>query len=421
MLVKSKIQTTLSLKLILVLLFSLTSCQSLVSPIGGNFDDDIDGAKESLSPATKKIIEEAFSVFDEDDCIVDFHIHAIGMGMHKGKTWVNPNMGSIWDPHTYIKYNVFKSAGGIKSSESADDDYIERLAHLQRSEPRIGKLLLFAFDYYHNDEGIKVPASSTFFASNDYILELAKKYPDVFIPVGSIHPYRKDALEALERLAKKKVKFIKWLPNSQNIDPSSARALEFYKVMKKYDMTLISHTGHEKAVHGEDHQALGNPLHLKHALDSGIKVIMAHLASLGTCEDFENSGKEESCFDLFWRIVENKKYEGLAYGEMSGTTIHTRIGLPYNKVLEHPELKSRFVNGSDYPLPAINMLYRTKQFLEMGYITKEEREALNEIYQYNPLLFNFMSKRLLKHPKTGQKLSKEIFTSQSIMECKSGK
>ncbi|MBC98330.1 MAG: amidohydrolase [Halobacteriovoraceae bacterium] len=396
----------------------LSACQSMVSPLGGNFNDNIEEAKKELSPETKRFIEKAFSEFEPDDCIVDFHLHAIGMGVHKDDTWVNPTLSSIWDPHTFIKYNVFKSAGGIKDHETADDDYIERLVRLQRSEPRIGRLLLFAFDYYHNDEGKRVPESSTFYVSNDYVLEIAKRFPDVFVPVGSIHPYRKDALSSLERLAKRGVRFIKWLPNSQNIDPSSARAKAFFEVMKKYEMTLISHTGHEKAVHGEEHQALGNPLLLKTALNLQVKVIMAHLASLGTCSDLENGGKTESCFDLFWRIIEDEKYRGLAFGEMSGTTIHTRIGHPYNKVLEHPELKYRFVNGSDYPLPAINMLYRTKQYLEMGYITEKEREALNEIYHYNPLLFDFMSKRVLKHPQLKTTLSKEIFTSQSLLECK---
>ncbi len=395
------------------------SCQTMVSPIGGNFNPNIEEAKKNLSPETKEFIERAFADFDfQKECLVDFHLHAVGMGVHEGKTWVNPEMSSLSDPHTFIKYNVFKSAGGIKSNETADDDYVQRLVTLQRSEPRIGKLLLFAFDYFHNDQGEKVPENSTFFVSNDYVLELSHQYPDVFIPVGSIHPYRSDALSELERLGKSGVRFIKWLPNSQNINPSSQRSVAFYQVMKKYGMTLISHTGHEKAVHGEEHQALGNPLHLKKALDLGVKVVMAHLASLGSCEDFENANQSASCFDLFWRIMEEEKYRGLAYGEMSGTTIHTRIGYPYNKVLEHPEMKDRFVNGSDYPLPGINMLYRTKQYLKMGYISESERDALNEIYDYNPLLFDLMSKRVLKHPKTRSVLSKEIFTSQHLVECK---
>ena len=115
----------------------LCSCQTMVSPIGGSFNDNIEEAKKELSPETKEFIEKAFADFNfQKECLVDFHLHAVGMGVHKGKTWVNPAMSSLSDPHTYIKYNVFKSAGGIQSNETADDDYIERLVRLQRAKSR---------------------------------------------------------------------------------------------------------------------------------------------------------------------------------------------------------------------------------------------------------------------------------------------
>lgn len=391
----------------------------MVSPIGGDFDDNIEQSKSELSPQTKAIIEEAFSVYDfkGGECLVDFHVHAIGMDQHKGQTWVNPNMTSMWSPMNYIKYNVYKSAGGIKHDALADDEYINRLVRLRQAEPRIGKLLLFAFDYFHDDDGNAIPENSTFYVSNDYVLDIAKKYPDIFVPVGSVHPYRKDALKELDRIAAAGVHFIKWLPNSQHIDPSSKKAQAYYEQMKKNHMTLITHTGHEKAVHGEENQKLGNPLRLKMPLDMGVKVIMSHLASLGSCKDYENGDKETSCFDLYWRIMQDKKYVGLAFGEVSATTIYTRLGRPFNTVTEHPELKKRIVNGSDYPLPGINLLYRTKQYEQMGYINEKEHKALNEIYNYNPLLFDLISKMIMKHPVTGNKLPKEIFTNQSFISC----
>ena len=70
------------------------------------------------------------------------------------------------------------------------------------------------------------------------------------------------------------------------------------------------------------------------------------------------------------------------------------------------------MNGSDYPLPAINWIYRTSQWKDQGYITDSERESLNQIYHYNPLLFDFVSKRTLHHPKTGMQLRPEIFICQ---------
>ncbi|MBT6326524.1 MAG: hypothetical protein HOJ35_11185, partial [Bdellovibrionales bacterium] len=54
---------------------------------------------------------------------------------------------------------------------------------------------------------------------------------------------------------------------------------------------------------------------------------------------------------------------------------------------------------------------------ELGYITAKEKEILNEIYSYNPLLFDFVSKRLLKHPKTKQKLLPEAFELPKELGC----
>ena len=56
-------------------------------------------------------------------------------------------------------------------------------------------------------------------------------------------------------------------------------------MMKKYRMILLSHTGEEQAVEAEENQRLGNPLLLRRPLELGIRVIMAHSASLGTCDD----------------------------------------------------------------------------------------------------------------------------------------
>ena len=399
-------------------LFLLTACQKMLAPVGGNFSSDILAQKKKLSPKTIELINDSL-VTPNGLCPIDFHVHAVGMGKGGTGAWVNPKMTDFWHFFSYLKYLVYSSAGGITSLETADEQYMTRLVSLQRAEPRMGKLILLAFDYFHDSKGIPHPKKSTFYIPNDYPIAMAKKYPDVFIPASSIHPYRRDALIELRRVAALGVRFIKWLPNAQHIDASTPKALAFFKEMKKLGMTLITHTGHEKAVEGEEFQKLGNPLLFRGALDSGVKVIMAHLASLGDCEDIDSEGPANaSCFDLFWRLIEEPKYKGLLYGELSGTTIYTRFDGPFKKVLESPQYARRFVNGSDYPLPAINILYRTRQYLKLGYITEAEKVALNEIYKYNPLLFNLVAKKILKHPKTKAVLDDIIFTNHGLTEGK---
>jgi mannonate dehydratase len=72
------------------------------------------------------------------------------------------------------------------------------------------------------------------------------------------------------------------------------------------------------------------------------------------------------------------------------------VGEPLSAVIEREELHGRLVNGSDYPLPAINLLIRAKPLVRAGYIDAEEAASLREIYGFNPLLFDFVLKRVLR-------------------------
>jgi mannonate dehydratase len=89
---------------------------------------------------------------------------------------------------------------------------------------------------------------------------------------------------------------------------------------------------------------------------------------------------------------------------------------PISTLLKRQDLQRRLVNGSDYPLPAINFLIRTGQMARDGFITEEERGYLNEIYDYNPLLFDFALKRTMRHPQTRQKLAPSVFMANPGLE-----
>ncbi len=98
-------------------------------------------------------------------------------------------------------------------------------------------------------------------------------------------------------------------------------------------------------------------------------------------------------------------------------TQYNRAGSPLRTILEREDLHERLVNGSDYPLPAINFLIRTSALEKAGYITTEERGCLNEIYDYNPLLFDFVLKRSLKLPGTTKRLPATVFMRKSALNA----
>src|SRR4029453_15298576 len=149
--------------------------------------------------------------------------------------------------------------------------------------------------------------------------------------------------------------------------------------MKALDLILLSHGGEEKAVEAEEDQKLGNPLLLRRPLDHGVKVIVAHCAGLGTNEDLDSKDRKVvDNFDLFLRLMDEKRYEGLVFGELSAMTQFNRAGKPLRTMLAREGLHERRGTASDYPLPAVNLLIRTRPLVKQGYISGDEAESLKE-------------------------------------------
>lgn len=402
--------------IVLGILFPFIVSGCLTRQLGGAFSHEPDELEKGASPGAQMLIARAFNDVTPDR-LVDYHVHIAGLGTSGSGAFVNPRMKSWFNPVERMKFGVYVSASGIKSMDNADQEYVRRLVDLIQHIGFQGKYRILGFDKYYNPDGSVNLDKTTFYVPNAYIFELVQRYPDLFLPVVSVHPYRPDALVELEKWARKGAKYVKWLPNAMGIDPSSPQTDAFYRMMQKYNMILLSHTGEEYAVESEQDQQLGNPLLLRKPLGYGLRVIMAHCASLGRCADLDNPGSpDRPCFDLFLRLMEEKKYEGLLYADISALAQFNRLPVPISTVLLRQDLHHRLVNGSDYPMPAINVLLRTRDLMEGGFISATERRHLNEIYSYNPLLFDYVLKRTLRHPKTGRKLSPSIFMGNPRLE-----
>ena len=73
-----------------------------------------------------------------------------------------------------------------------------------------------------------------------YARDVARKHPEYFEWAASIHPYRKDAIEALEQ-ARDGARAVKWLPSAMGIDPASPKCDRFYEALSKNHIPLIAH------------------------------------------------------------------------------------------------------------------------------------------------------------------------------------
>jgi len=350
-----------------------------------------------LSEAAQQLIAQAWAGLDPTR-VLDVHVHVLGTGAGGTGCFVGKRLTSAASPIEYLKFTVYQQAAGVTDLEQCDVQYVDQLAgYMSRQSPH-GRALIFAFDQLHDEAGKPQPDESEFHTPNEYVVALAKKHPDYFVGCASVHPYRPDAVEALEKAVEGGCVAVKWLPNAMNIDPASNRCDAFYDAMVRLKVPLISHAGEEKAVHAEARQRLGNPLKLRRPLDRGVTVVVAHCASLGQNPDLDQgeNGPFTDNFQLFKRLMGEQQWEGRLWGEVSAMTIVNRVGTPLREVLSDEGLKARLVNGSDYPLPAINVLMQTRAVENEGFITSEERAVLNEIDQHDPLLFDFVMKRCLK-------------------------
>jgi len=389
----------------------------LIHSIGGAFTKQPEELNSKLSTKSSDLVKRTFDDVDPEK-LIDHHVHIAGLGVGGTNAFVNPKMLTWRHPFHRLKLKVYMSSAGVADEDNADPQAAVRLAALVQSIKDHGKHRLLAFDKNYRKDGSVNLEKTEFYVPNEYVFELAERYPDLFVPNISVNPYRPDAIEELEKWARRGARIVKWLPNAMGIDPSDEKCDPFYQKMKELDLILLSHGGEEKAVEAEEDQKLGNPLLLRRALDHGVKVIVAHCAGLGANEDLDDRARKNIAnFDLFLRLMDEKRYEGLLFGEISAMTQFNRSGKPLQTMLAREDLHERLVNGSDYPLPAVNLLIRTRPLVKQGYINNSEAESLKEIYDYNPLLFDFVLKRTLKLPGTTRSFPTSIFMTNLALNA----
>ncbi|MCL2021370.1 MAG: amidohydrolase [Betaproteobacteria bacterium] len=346
----------------------------------------------------------------------DCHVHLAGIGDGDHGLYVGEKLKSLWHPLLYSQRLFYMNAGCVATaSGSVDDNYARRLVHLARNMPAGFKTLLFAFDWQHDDNGEPLPAASTFYVPDSFARQTAEEYPDVFEWVASIHPYRTDAVDRLEAAVSEGARAIKWLPAAQNIDPASARCDAFFAALARLKLPLIIHCGEEKAVDSARLLPLGNPLRLRRALDSGVKVVVAHCASSGNDEDLDKPGTRQTSFALFARLMERPEWQENLFGDISAIVLRNRKPEVLKTLLTREDWHGRLLNGSDYPLPGILPLISPSQLARHGLLPTEAVANLQALRQSNALHFDLALKRLLSWQ--GKFFPARVFETRAFFEA----
>lgn len=365
---------------------------------------------ESL--ANHELVRQAFDGL-RPDYIWDGHVHLLGTGDSGSGAWINPQLTSLGHPVQYTQLRFYLNASCV-AADNADESFVARLLALKQGFPSASRFMLLAFDYSYDESGRRRPDLSAFHTPNELAARLHREYPGDFEWTASVHPYREGAPEALEQARNTGARAVKWLPPAMGMNPGSARCDEFYAALVRLDLPLLVHAGEEKAVHGSGRQDYGNPLLLRRPLEHGVKVVVAHCASLGEGVDLDKGadGPLVSNFSLFARLMNDRRHEGLLYGDISAVTQRNRRAPVLKALLETEAWHDRLVNGSDYPLPGVVPLISLAALRRRGFLEKAEAQVLEELRQHNAILFDFMLKRLLRSG--GKGFSPGIFESRRV-------
>lgn len=366
--------------------------------------------RSGLPDALRPLVERTFDGLDAAQ-LWDVHTHLLGTGDSGSGCTVNATLSQWWHPMEMLRKRFILNAACVPAgAPSVDRAYVERLRALADDFPAGARWLLFAFDQACDAAGRPHAGHTTFHVPNDYAARIAAEHAQRFAWVASIHPYRPDALARLDAALAQGAVALKWLPSSMNIDLRDARLRPFYDRLAATRLPVIVHCGEERAVPGAGRDELGNPLHVRAALEQGVRVVIAHCASLGHALDLDlKRPREVPAFDLFVRLMD-EDWGGRLLGDISVVLQTNRRPEVGRTLLTRADWHPRLLHGSDYPLPGIPDAVRLPVLVSAGLLDATDVPSLEALREHNPLLFDLALKRLARW--RGAQLSAAVFETR---------
>ena len=234
----------------------------------------------------------------------------------------------------------------------------------------IDRFVLLAFDAVHDDEGRCRPLAqrrgdfgSDLYSSNSFIRSICAAYPRRFLFGASVHPYRVDALAALDDVAAAGACLVKWIPLHHYIDIADARSTEFLRRCAALGMPVLVHYGEEFSLttHRPDFQAVGPMLEVLRKLrveGAMPTVIVAHVAT--PVRPLAGRAEHEKLV----AALTGEFADAPLLADISALSAWTKAGC-LRRVLARRELHHKLLFGSDFPIPVL--LQRVRGLLGRDY------------------------------------------------------
>lgn len=272
--------------------------------------------------------------------LVDIHCHVAGIGAGGSGNFVSPALLKSY------KFRFYLRAFGVSRAELeqyGDGIVVDRVAERLAQSKWVHKAVILAIDGVVNAQGELDREQTEFYVDNEFIAAQVKRHNNLLFG-ASINPYRRDALERLERAAKQGAVLVKWLPAVQFMDPADPALVAFYRKLRDLNLPLLVHTGAENSfTHARND--LCDPARLELPLQQGVTIIAAHAAASGKTVGENN-------IDRLAKLM--ARYPNL-YADISALgQVNHRGKLAY--ALNDKRFAGRLIYGSDFPLTAIGLL-----------------------------------------------------------------
>jgi uncharacterized protein len=267
--------------------------------------------------------------------IVDWHVHVAGLGHGDSANFINDAM---YDNYRFKFFLKWMNVTEEELEKHGDQIVVKRLNEKLKQSKYIDQAIILALDgVIDKKTGQLDKAATQFYVDNEFVARESAKYSNLLFG-ASINPSRPDSIQLLEKVHAQGAVLIKWIPSIMHFDPADKQFEPFYRKMAELNIPLLTHTGMEKSFPNTN-DALADPRRLELALNSGVTVIAAHIATTGESEGQDNFERIMPMFAEFPNL----------YTEISSLTQINKLGY-LAQALKKPGLTERMIYGTDWPL-----------------------------------------------------------------------
>ena len=147
--------------------------------------------------------------------IIDIHIHLAGTG--------DEGTGCIMSKKFKASFFYYALLLLAKSKQLNDKVARDTILNVIKTSEKISKVVLLALDCVVEKNGDERPDISSIVTPNEYVIKVCNENKDRALFGASIHPYRKDSLDLIDRCVEEGAVLMKWIPSSQGIDPQNRK------------------------------------------------------------------------------------------------------------------------------------------------------------------------------------------------------